>query len=100
MPYLLIDPQETLDYSFDWSQFLDEVGSPGDTINASFWAVTPLGSGSPTEPILSNQSNTATTATVFVSNCAAGGVYQLTNTVTTAQGRTAERSIALRCEQR
>ena len=100
MPYLLIDPQETLDYTFVWSSFLDDTGSPSDTIGSSSWAISPQEAGSPSEPVLDSQSNTITTATVFVSNCAAGGIYQLTNAVVTAQGRTAERSITLRCEQR
>lgn len=100
MPYLLIDPQETLDYTFDWSSFLDDTGSPSDTIGSSSWAISPQEAGSPSEPVLASESNTTITATVFVSNCAAGGIYQLTNAVVTAQGRTAERSITLRCEQR
>ncbi len=100
MPYLLIDPQEILDYTFDWSNFLDGEGSPSDAISSSTWAISPMEAGSPSEPVLASESNTATTATVYVSNCAAAGVYQLTNAVVTAQGRTAERSITLRCEQR
>lgn len=98
--YHLIDPQEVLDYTFDWSNFLDDAGSPSDTISTSSWAITPQEPGSPSEPVLSGNSNTVNMATVFVAGCGAGGLYQRTNTVVTAQGRTAERSITLRCEQR
>jgi hypothetical protein len=38
--------------------------------------------------------------TVFVSNAVYGQVYQLTNRIVTAAGRTAERSITLQCEHR
>ncbi len=99
MPYLPIDPGETLDYSCDWSAFLDDGGSPSDTIATSSWTITPL-EASPVIPTLASESNTVNTTTVFVSNAVYGQVYQLTNRIVTAQGRTAERSIACRCEQR
>ncbi len=98
--YLLIDPQETLDYTFDWGPFMDESGSPSDTILSSAWAITPANAGSPSEPVLSGDTKTADTTTTLVANCAVGQVYRLTNTVVTAQGRTAERTLTLRCEQR
>ena len=94
MPYRLIDPQETLDYACDWTAFLAEGGSPADTIQSSAWAVDPAG------PTLSGASVTGALARVFVSGAQAGQIYRLTNTVTTALGRTAERSWTLRCENR
>ncbi len=99
MAYLLIDPGETLDYSFDWSEFLDEGGSPSDAIVTSSWAVTPQ-AGSPPAPTLSGQANNLRATSVFVSDATLGAIYQLTNTIATAAGRTAERSITLRCENR
>ena len=99
MPYRLIDPQEVLDYSCDWATFLAEAGSPGDSIDTSTWSIYPQ-EGSPSEPILSNDTVTGDVATVFVSNCAVGGVYRLSNKVVTTQGRTAERTWTLRCDQR
>ena len=89
MAFLLIDPDETLDYVMDWSSWLG-----ADTIDTSSWAVSPTG------PALSGESNTATTATVFVSGATPGEVYALTSRVVTAGGRTAERSISLRCDSR
>jgi len=94
MPYQLIDPDETLDYTFNWSAFLAEAGSPADTIQSANWFVTPPG------PLLSNQANDASTATTFISGAAQGQVYVLTNRVVTAAGRTAERSVTLACENR
>lgn len=99
MAYLLIDPQETLDYTCDWAPFLDEGGSPSDTISTSSWSIAPQ-DGSPQTPDLSGSTNTVSTATIKVTNAAIGQVYRLSNKITTTQGRTAERSITLRCENR
>lgn len=99
MPYLLIDPQETLDWTCDWAAELDDVGSPSDTISSSAWAVTPQ-EGSPQQPDLKTASTVGTKTTIFVYNCKRGEVYQLTNTIVTGQGRTLERSITLRCANR
>jgi hypothetical protein len=99
MPYVLIDPSETLDYGFDWSTWLDETGSPTDTINTSSWTISES-AGSPTAPTLTSDSNTSTTTTVFVAGCQLGEIYELVNTIVTTAGRTAQRTITLRCEQR
>lgn len=99
MPYVLIDPQETLDYSCDWSIFLDDVGSPSDTIDTSQWSIFPQ-EGSPQAPDLSGALNSNGITTIKVTNALVGQVYRLSNKVVTAQGRTAERSVTLRCEQR
>ncbi len=99
MPYLPIDPGETLDYTCDWSAFLDDGGSPSDSIATSSWTITPQ-EASPVIPTLAGEINTVNTATVFVSNAVYGQVYQLTNRIVTAGGRTAERSITLQCEHR
>ncbi len=100
MPYVLIDPQEKLDYTCDWSTFLDDGGSPSDTISASSWEIAPLNAGSPTEPVLSGEISTTNSTTVFVANCRAGEIYHLSNRVETAAGRIAERSVILRCDHR
>jgi len=99
MTMLLIDPDETLDYTMDWETWLAETGSPTDVISTSSWTVNDA-TGSPSQPSLSGETNTMSAATVFVSSCQLGELYQLTNTITTGQGRTAERSLTLRCEQR
>lgn len=99
MPYELIDEAAVLDYSCDWSAFLADGGSPADVIASSAWSIAPQ-AGSPAAPALSGAGKTATTATVFVSNCQRGEVYRLTNRITTAQGRTDERTITLLCENR
>ncbi len=99
MAYLLIDPQETLDYTCDWGPFLDEGGSPSDVISNSSWSIAPQ-IGSPLSPDLSGSTQTLSTATIKVTNATLGQVYRLSNKITTSQGRTAERSITKRCENR
>lgn len=94
MPYRLIDPGETLDYACDWGDFLADDGSPGDTIQTSLWSVEPAG------PALTGASVSGGVTRVFLSGAQAGQVYRLTNTATTALGRTAEQSWTLRCENR
>ena len=97
MPYQLIVESANLDYTCDWQAYLDDSGSPSDSIASSAWTITPQ-SSSPPAPALSQSSNTATTTTVFVSGCQRGQVYRLINRITTAQGRTDERTITLLCE--
>lgn len=75
-------PEDILDYEWDWSTWLPT----GDTIaTVSFTAADGL-------IIESNPavSNTATTATAFISGGAAGESYAVTCQITTAGGRTAQ----------
>ncbi len=97
MPYKLIDPSEVLDYTCDWSVFLDDGGSPSDTILTSSWTVTQAGSP---VPDITSETNTTNSATAFLGGCTLGEVYRLSNKIVTAQGRTAERTITLPCEER
>lgn len=90
--YKLVDPDATEDFSFDWTNYLSEIGN--DTIATSTWSVSPSG------PTLSNDSNTDYAAVCYISGCEAGIVYSLSNKIVTALGRTAERSISLRCAER
>ena len=94
MPYLLIDPDEALDYAFNWTAFLAEHGSPADGIASSNWYVSPPG------PLLSSPSLEDAVATTFISGATLGQVYLLTNRVVTAAGRTAEKTVTLACESR
>lgn len=74
---------ETLDWKIDWSSWL---GS--DTISTSDWTAT-------TGVTLGTESNTSTTTTQFISGGTIGRTYELTNTITTAGGRTAKRTISV-----
>ncbi|HHB12214.1 MAG TPA: hypothetical protein ENK62_03330 [Chromatiales bacterium] len=84
----LKDPDSTLDYVIDWSSWL---GS--DTIASSSWTV-------PAGLTMTSESNTTTTATVWLSGGSAGSSYQVTNRITTAAGRVDERSITIEVQER
>ena len=77
------DPDALLDYTIDWSDWL---GS--DTILTSEWFVS--------EGITDDhETNTSTSATVWLSGGTAGVAYLLTNRVTTALGRIDDRVITI-----
>lgn len=82
------DPDAILDYTVDWSRWLDT-----DTILTSQWTV-------PTGLTQASSSNTATSATAWLSGGAAGQSYTVTNRITTTGGRTDDRSFTIRVEER
>ncbi len=82
------DPNAVLDYSIDWIRWL-----AGDQIAASEWIVA---SGLTKMA----DSKTATSATVWLSDGSAGQSYIVTNRITTAAGRTEDRSFTIRVEER
>ncbi len=94
----LIDPGEKLDFALDWGDFLDDSGSPSDTIVGSTWAIDPLHTA--ISPNLTASSFSTRITSIFVDDPVLGQIYLLTNTITTAEGRVAERSITLRCHTR
>lgn len=92
MSVFVKDPDEVIDYQHNWStNYL----ASGEDISTSVWAVTPTGSLT-----IDSESETITTATVFVSGGTRGKVYRLTNKITTTASRTAERTITVRVEER
>lgn len=84
------DPQETVDYRHDWATELDA----GDTIATSEWELIGAGVSQTTA------TNTTTAAVVWVSGGVAGEEALLVNTVTTAGGRTFQRTSVLPIQQR
>lgn len=82
------DPNAVLDYIVDWSDWL---GS--DTISSSSFTV-------PTGLTEDSDSNTTTTATVWLSGGTPGEDYEVTNRIVTAGGRTEDRTITIRVRQR
>lgn len=90
------DPAEVLDYSIDWdrsgagaaaaSGWLDV----GETITDSVWTV-PTGITQTTPA----PSQAAGKATIWLSGGTSGAHYDVTNHVTTSQGRQGERSIRI-----
>ena len=84
IPTYAKDPDETLDYIINWAIHL---GS--DTISSSSWAAA-------TGITIDSDTNTTTTATVWLSGGTLGTYYLITNTIVTAGGRTLEQSIRIR----
>jgi hypothetical protein len=85
------DPNAILDYPYDWSPYLGV-----DTISTSAWTV-PAGITSV------SQSFTTTTTTIWLSGgstAAPGPYYDLTNRITTAGGRTDERTFRIKVRER
>jgi len=107
------DPDETLDYSVDWSRFLDTA-----TINSVKWFVkstlfntkTEIAAGQTLTAASSNattddlqnvaQTNTTTVATINVGGGQNNVEYTFFCQVTDTTGSTAERSIRLRLKER
>lgn len=93
MSLRIIDPDEKLDFTIDLSSWLD---------SGVFITGTPVWSISPAGPTLSDQADTTTKSTTFVSGATLGVVYLLSCKITTdaTTAQTSERSITLRCETR
>lgn len=83
------DPDETLDYSFDWGDYLAPIS---DVIDSASFEVVGL--------TLDSQSNTTTTTTAIVSGGVVGVTGVLTSTIKTSQGRIVQRSIYLKIKER
>ena len=82
------DPDAVLDYVWDWSSWL----AGGETISTSVFTVT-------AGITVNSTSNTTTTATVWLSG-GTNGVYTVANKITTSAGRTDERSLTIRVQNR
>lgn len=84
------DPNETQDFIVDWSDFIDDIGSPTDGISTSTWT---LPSTSPEEVVNENDIISGNNAVLFLSGGKSGEVYRLLNKITTVGGRSPERVI-------
>lgn len=78
------DPDATLDYSIDWSAWLDS-----DVITASAWTLPP----DITEAKASTYTDSV--ATVWLSGGVAGASYEVSNRITTVLGRIDDRTITI-----
>jgi hypothetical protein len=82
--HFLKDPNATLDYTIDWSAWLDD-----DTIATSTWTASD-------GITVADEANTTTAATVWLSGGTVGATYPVINRITTAAGRTEDRSLYIR----
>ena len=86
--YIEKDPQATLDYTLDWSNWL----SNSDNIASSTWTIQTY-SGDSDPVIKTSQSFDATdsTTTIWLSGGTTSKDYKITNTITTTNNLTDER---------
>ena len=93
MSFYLKDPQSRVDYAIDWAPgYLD-----GQTLASSQWSVVPAEAGG---VAVDEASFDLTRAGATLSGGVAGHVYSVTNRVTLSDGRSDDRSITLRVEER
>ena len=83
------DPDATLDYTIDWSEWLAEADN--DTISASEWLTDNIDGGIE----ITSDSKTDTTATVWLAGGTIGERYKVTNRITTVGSRIDDRSIKI-----
>jgi hypothetical protein len=85
------DPQATLDFKWDWSNWL-----------ANSEVISSVTITAPTGITVSNQSNTTNTVTVWLSGGTAGVNYDVTCKITTSNtpARIDERTISITCVDR
>ena len=79
------DPSAILDYQIDWSIWL----GANDTLQTVTWEIS---SGL----VKDSESNTSTTATIWLSGGTLNQFYTITCSIITAQGRYDQRSFVLR----
>jgi broad specificity phosphatase PhoE len=83
------DPSATLDWKFNWTNWLsaaEEISSATVTVSAGLTKV--------------SDTNTANTVTVWLSGGTLGESYTVNCRITTNQGRTDERTIGIRLTDR
>ena len=85
----LKDPDAKLDYSVDWSEWLEE----GDSISASVWTVT-----AGITKISDAHANGV--ATIWLSGGTAETQYNVANKITTTAGRIDERTLSIIVQSR
>lgn len=81
------DPSDVLDYQINWAAALET-----DTIASSVWTA-------PSGFTVNSSTFNSTTTTVWLAGGTAG-IHSITNRITTAGGRTIERSVELPVEER
>jgi hypothetical protein len=84
------DPDAVLDYSVDWSLWL-----AGDEISSSEWL---LEDGAVLEKV--TDAHTSTNATIWLQGGEAGATYLVTNRIVTVGGRTDDRTISVKVQDR
>jgi hypothetical protein len=93
------DPDELLDYGWDWAAENDQRGpwlSTGDTITDSEWTFT----GPDAALTIASADHSTTVTRVWLSGGTPGEEYVVSNVAPTAQGRSPKRSFIVRIDDR
>lgn len=77
------DPNAVLDFTVNWTTWLN-----GDTIATSNFTV-------PSGIVKDSQSNSTTSSTVWLSGGTEGSIYDVLNRITTAGGRTEDKTLTI-----
>lgn len=85
------DPDAVLDYRIDWSVWL--ASAAGDTLVTSDWEAEP-------GITIDDDDHDTTSATVWLSGGTVDTQYKVTNHVTTAGGRTDDRTLIIHVRER
>lgn len=95
-PTILKDPQAILDYTFDWTAWLDDVV---DTISA---VAVPVITGDDASLVMTTQTNTTKKAVIWLSGGTVGKTYKVDCKITTASvpPRSDSRSIYIKVKDR
>lgn len=96
------DPNETLDYSIDWSRFLGNatISTVTWSVSTSSTAKTTIASGATVDGIQNiSQTNTSTVATINLGSGTLNKEYTFFCSITDNTGSTAERSVRLRIRE-
>lgn len=97
-PSIFKDPNAVLDYTWDWTAWLASASDPTDTIVSKVLSVV-----SPAEGVVVDSSaivGASKMVTAWISGGNAGKTVQVTCRITTAGGRTDDRSIYLKIRER
>ena len=89
------DPESTLGYQIDWSQWLPS----GDEVDTSTWAIETLEGDTDNLTTTGDTSNTTNT-TITLSGGTTGNIYKVYNTITTTNGNTARRYFRVKIVER
>ena len=95
--YINKDPDSYLDYSIDWSDWLDG----GDTLSTSTWTIEAItGDAAPLATDSDTLNTSLSIATIFLSAGTAGNHYTVTNEIVTTNGLTDQRYFRIFVKER
>jgi hypothetical protein len=95
------DPEDKLDYGWDWQKLPTPFLRPEETITTSTWAATDPSWTASSDLTLSASGHDTTTTVIWVKAASSSilGVYYVTNHIVTSEGREKDWSFQLTLEE-